>query len=91
MRIHKGFGFAALAAALAVSSPVAAETPAAGEQPAEKLICKKFTEIGSLVKKRKQCMTQAEWDRVSASQREGSRRMVEELSTRYQCASATTC
>lgn len=55
-----------------------------------KVICKRFRETGSLVKTRKQCMTQADWDRVSASQREGSRRMIEELSTRP-CGSPETC
>lgn len=90
MRLLAHFGLATMAVSLAATSPVAAEV-ANGGVPADKLICKKFQEIGSLVKKRKQCMTQAEWDRVSASQREGSRRMVEELSTRYQCADGSAC
>lgn len=45
----------------------------------DKLICKKHVEIGSLVKKRKQCFTREQWDRIATSQADGARRLVDDL------------
>jgi hypothetical protein len=58
--------------------------PAAAEEKAkaggDKVICKKFQETGSLVKKKKRCFTESEWTRIQTSQNEGSRKFVQELS-----------
>ena len=48
----------------------------------DKLVCKSFAETGSLVRFRKHCFTQKDWDRITDSQQRGARRMVEELTTR---------
>lgn len=64
------------AGALAV--PAHADAPSNGVE-SDRLICKKFLETGSLVKKRKQCFTQEQWDKIAASQRDGATRLVDEL------------
>ena len=65
-----------------IAAPAGAQAPesAAPDQP--KLICKKTLETGSLVRKRKQCMTKEDWDKVAASQQAGARKMVDELAGR---------
>ena len=70
-------------AALALTFPVAA-APKASEKKSdsEKVICKSIGETGSLVRKRKQCFTRAEWDRIAESQRTGTQKMVDQLTTR---------
>lgn len=74
-------GFAAAILILAVAMPAAAQDPV--QAPDEsKLICKKTLEVGSLVRKRKQCMTKEDWDKVAASQQAGARKMMDELSGR---------
>lgn len=51
------------------AAPAAAATPA----PAEKLICRKTPEIGSLIKVRKECATRAEWKRRDLGARDTTR------------------
>jgi hypothetical protein len=46
------------------SAPKANETP-----PEERLICRSSYEIGSLVKRRRQCFTRAQWDRIAEAAR----------------------
>lgn len=45
----------------------------------DKLVCRKIKETGSLVKKKKMCFTQAEWDRLAEAEHKGVGRMVDEL------------
>jgi hypothetical protein len=65
----------AAATAFAVSAPVLAvdeaNAPTAGGQaaPTEKKICRTETVTGSLVSKRRICLTKAEWDKLSADSR----------------------
>ncbi len=61
---------------LIASTLLAAAAPAATEQvftpatPPEKLTCRRYAEIGSLVKKKRVCHTAAEWKQIdSAAQR----------------------
>ena len=44
----------------------AAATPAPPAKPQEKLICKRFGETGSLVKSRRECKTERDWQRDKA-------------------------
>ena len=76
---------------LALSGPARAEDPApapgaaAPTADAEKLICRKRAEVGSLVRKTKECHTKAEWDRIAESQQRGTRRMQDELMGGMRC------
>ena len=77
----------ALYASLAVGSiMLAAPAEAASAEKTnangEKLVCKKFLETGSLVRKTKQCHTPREWDRIADSQRTGATKLVDQLSGR---------
>ena len=49
---------------------VAPEAAAKAPQPADKVVCKRFEETGSLVKKRKVCYTRAKWQQSGDSARE---------------------
>lgn len=72
-------GSASLAGSAFAADP-APTTPAASD--ANKVICKKTLETGSLVRKTKQCFTKAEWDMIAEVQRRGNEKMVDGLSTR---------
>ena len=80
----------AVAALLGLAGPASAEDPAPTATPAatadaEKLICRKTAEVGSLVRKKKECYTKAEWDRLAESQQRGTRRMQDELMGGMRC------
>lgn len=67
-------GFYLLAISLLAISTVghAMQQTAASPPPAQKVVCKKVLETGSLVKKRKICLTSRDWDRYTEeSQRLG--------------------
>jgi hypothetical protein len=51
-------------------------------EPADPVICKKFAETGSLVRKKKICRTQSEWTTESSSLRDSAARFVEERRAR---------
>lgn len=57
----------------------------AADAPAEEIICKKELEVGSLVRKRKQCHTKAEWEKITESQVRGTRRMADEMMGGMRC------
>jgi|SRR6478735_1993298 hypothetical protein len=65
----------AAAAAFAVSAPALAGDDADAQAssgqaaPTEKKICRTETVTGSLVSKRRICLTKAEWDKLSADSR----------------------
>lgn len=69
-----------LATALLLLAPATAETPAAAPTPApaEKVICKKSIETGSLVKGRKICLTAKQWRLASESASNTAMRMQSE-------------
>ena len=57
-----------LTLAILAQAAAAASAPSAASAPAEdKLICRKYDVIGSLVKKTKVCRTKAEWVRIRAT------------------------
>jgi len=73
----------ALGSASLAGQAVADPAPAASApSDANKVICKKTLETGSLVRKTKQCFTKAEWDQIAEVQRRGNEKMVDGLSTR---------
>lgn len=61
----------AAAVAIAVSVPALAKDDgqSGGDAPKEKKICRTETATGSLVAKRRICLTQAEWDDMAANAR----------------------
>ena len=69
-------------AAVSLAFPAAASAEPEKKPAGEKLICKSVGETGSLVRKRKQCFTRAEWDKIAESQRNGTQKMVDQLAER---------
>ena len=68
--------------ALALASVAGAQgAPTAGNKP--KLICKRSTETGSLVAKRKECKTRAEWDRQAQIERAAGERLIDDNRPRF--------
>ena len=63
--------------AAAVAMPAAAADKK--QDDADRLICKRFVETGSLVRAKKQCFTRAQWDEIAASQRAGWEKTRDEL------------
>lgn len=70
-------------ASLAAQAPAPAAAAPGG--PGEEIICKKELEVGSLVRKRKQCHTKAEWEKITESQVRGTRRMADEMMGGMRC------
>ena len=64
----RGLKSIAAIAMLGMSTAAMAQTPPA-QPEAEKKICRKTLEIGSLVKKTRQCFTRAEWARIAEGAR----------------------
>lgn len=64
----RGLKSVAAIAMLSMSAGALAQTPPAPPEP-EKKICRKTPEIGSLIKKTRQCFTRAEWARIAESAR----------------------
>lgn len=81
----------AVAGALPVAEFAAsAQTTASGttvvaDPDANKIICRKRAEVGSLVRKTKECFTKAEWEKITESQVRGTRRMHQELQGGMRC------
>jgi hypothetical protein len=67
------------------SEPTASATGTAADPDADKIICRKRAEVGSLVRKKKECFTKAEWNRIAESQQQGTRRMHDELIGGMRC------
>jgi hypothetical protein len=76
--------FLLAAVAVAVAAPALGQTPAPAPSDLDdnRIICRKIGETGSLVRKQKQCFTRAEWDRIAESQRRGTVRMIDELTSK---------
>lgn len=64
---------------LAAPIPAFAQSANASGKPAEKMICKKVAETGSLVKKTKVCLTRDQWNRAATRGQEYGREMQEGL------------
>jgi hypothetical protein len=64
---------AALLSHQAVPAQTAAPTADAAED--NKIICKREAELGSLVRKKKTCLTRAEWKRVAEGAQDTTRRL----------------
>jgi hypothetical protein len=78
------------AALLALSSPVRATEPPGGAAPGTdlndaRIICRKTAEVGSLVKRKKECFTKAEWDQIAEAHQRGARKLMDGLTERYSC------
>jgi len=70
MRVNLQFVGTAFLALLAVQAAPAAGQGGAGAQtastpPADRLICRSTPETGSLARRRRQCFTRAQWDRMA--------------------------
>lgn len=72
-----------MAVASANASPTAATAGAGDKKPLDDttLICRKTLETGSLVRKRKQCFTALQWDRIAQQTRIGNQKVADQLST----------
>jgi hypothetical protein len=62
-----------------------ATTTTVADPEANKIICRKRAEVGSLVRKTKECFTKAEWEKITESQVRGTRRMHQELQGGMRC------
>ena len=69
--------------ALATSAVVVEQpaSPSRDDNP-ERLICRSSQETGSFVRRRRQCFTRAQWQRVNDAAREGARYLQENGTTR---------
>lgn len=59
-----------IAVLLAATSTAASAEVKPAEAP-EKMICRKYDEVGSLVKKKRVCHTRADWRRIDDASRRG--------------------
>ena len=89
------FLLVAAAAPFALSGLVLAADPAPGASAATglsdtRIICRKTAEVGSLVKRRKECFTKAEWDKIAEAHQRGTRKLMDGLTERYVCDPAVT-
>ena len=80
----------AVAALYVLSTPVVAAEPGAAASAAagssdNRIICRKTAEVGSLVKRKKECFTKAEWDRIAEAHQRGVRKLMDGLTERYSC------
>jgi hypothetical protein len=57
---------------------LASGTPAPAPRRADEVVCKKFAETGSLVKKRRVCHTRAQWAKMNDRDQDAARQFVEE-------------
>lgn len=70
----------------------APDSPSDKAQPAkERLICKRETPIGSLIARRKVCLTQTEWDKRVADGNEEARNQIYNNMGRPSCNSSASC
>lgn len=66
--------------------------PAATPQPAkERLICTRETPIGSLIARRKVCLTKSEWEKRRADGNEEARRQLMDNMGRPSCNDPSSC
>ncbi|MFC3713402.1 hypothetical protein ACFOMD_12520 [Sphingoaurantiacus capsulatus] len=82
-----GLVMMALPVELAAQATTAATTEP-GRGATEEKICKKRLEIGSLVRKKKECWTKAEWERIAETEQKGAKRTQDELMGGMRCDAA---
>lgn len=90
----KSLGTAAaivLASLLIPTIASAAERSTAAAADRDKLICRKTAEVGSLVKKKKECYTKAQWDEIAEAHQRGAKKTQEGLAGGYNCQATGTC
>ena len=80
---------AAVTVALTLVTPAAAESSASASnttltQPEEKKICRASVETGSLIKKRKTCLTRAQWVALDDQHEREAKKMIEDNTIRPQ-------
>lgn len=71
---------AACTLAAASATAQGRESRASAGNEAERLICRRIPETGSLVRTRRQCFTRAQWDRIAESAQRGAGKTITELS-----------
>ena len=70
---------ALIIASLLLTPAVSAETAAPSPDPKDnEIICKREAEVGSLVRKKKTCLTRAEWKLVADGAQDAARRLASE-------------
>jgi len=76
------FGKAALLVGVIIAegSVAMAQSGASGAGQADRLICRRMPETGSIVRTRRQCFTRAQWDRIAESAQRGAGKTITELS-----------
>lgn len=71
-------GVVFVAALLAPSIVSAQPAQTSAQQSDNEIICKREAEVGSLVRKKKTCLTRAEWKRVAEGAREAAGRLAQD-------------
>jgi hypothetical protein len=69
-----------VAAALGLAAAGYAKKPE--RRAPEKLVCKSQTETGSLARRKKECFTKEEWDKIGEAHRRGWSRAIDDMRTR---------
>lgn len=64
-----------VAALMLAGTSASAATAAEQVRPADKLICRRMAETGSLVRKKRVCHTQGEWARISDAARKNTQEL----------------
>jgi hypothetical protein len=86
MRATNGLLVAALAGVLSTGAAGAAETAGAAQAANatgdDRIICRKTAEVGSLVKRKKECFTKREWDQIAEAHQRGAKKLQDGLSER---------
>nr|WP_295374268.1 hypothetical protein [uncultured Sphingosinicella sp.] len=57
---------------------LASGTAATAPKPADQVVCRRFAETGSLVKKRRVCYTRAQWAKMNERTQDAARQFVDE-------------
>lgn len=68
--------------AAAAGVATAGQAGEAERRKPEKLICKSQVETGSLARRKKECFTKAEWDKIGEAHRRGWSRAIDDMRTR---------
>src|SRR5688572_8096350 len=83
---------AIIAASLLIPTLASAgEATSAEQAERDKIICRKTAEVGSLVRKKKECYTKAEWDQIAEIQQRGAKKTQEGLSSGLNCQATGSC
>jgi hypothetical protein len=69
----------------------AAGEPATAEPAKERLICRRETPIGSLIARRKMCLTATEWEKRQKDGNEASRKLVYDNMGTTNCLNDGSC